>query len=406
VCGVRGSPCQRGFLEVLGGIVGRRSLASQTNEEELKKTCLYDFHVKNGGKMVNFAGFSMPVQYKEGIPTSHLHTRSDVSIFDVSHMLQTCIFGKDRLDFIESLIVGDIKGLEENQGTLSLFTNEKGGIKDDLIVTKTADYLYVVSNAGCIDKDLPHLQNNAAEWRSKGRDVTVEVLPHGLIALQGPAMVNCLQPLIDFQLEDLPFMTSTVGNLMGVDNCRITRCGYTGEDGVEISIPEEKTTEITEGLLNSKEANVLLAGLGARDSLRLEAGLCLYGNDIDETTTPVEGTLLWTIGKRRRAEANFPGASVILQQIKDKPTKKRVGFISNGPPARSGTAIYSESGEPIGQLTSGCPSPSLKQNVSMGYVKTPFVKAGTKVKFEIRKKMVDAQVAKMPFIPSQYYFKK
>lgn len=355
--------------------------------------------------MVPFAGYAMPVQYKDGLVPSHLHTRSAVSIFDVSHMLQTKIHGKDRVAFMESLVVADIQGLKDNQGSLTLFTNEKGGIQDDLIVTKIADYLYVVSNAGCIHKDLPHMQNHAAAMRSKGMDVDVEVVINGLIAVQGPQMVAAVQPgLKDVDLNKLTFMTSVETELFGVPGCRVSRCGYTGEDGVEISIPVEHTQSIVEQLLASQTADVKLAGLGARDSLRLEAGLCLYGNDIDEDTTPVEGTLLWTISKRRRAEANFPGASVILQMIKDKPKRKRVGFVSKGAPVRGGAAIYDESGErQIGEVTSGCPSPTLKVNVSMGYVETPSAKVGTTVKLEVRKKKIDAVVSKMPFVPANYF---
>ncbi|KAK3101612.1 hypothetical protein FSP39_004844, partial [Pinctada imbricata] len=375
---------------------------------DLKRTVLYDFHVNHGGKMVPFAGWEMPVQYKEGISTSHLHVRSAAGLFDVSHMLQTRIHGKDRISFIESLIVGDIESLKDNQGTLSVFTNENGGILDDLIVNKTDEgYLYVVSNAGCMDKDLQNMQKRELECKKKGMDVEVEVLCNGLLALQGPAMVRVLQEGVDFDLSRLPFMTNKVMDVFGIPGCRVTRCGYTGEDGVEISVDSDKTESLAEALINSKQGEVHLTGLGARDSLRLEAGLCLYGNDIDENTSPVEASLTWTIGKRRKELANFPGASVILNQIKNKPSRRRVGFLSQGPPVRGHTKIYDESGsEVIGEVTSGCPSPSLKQNVSMGYVKLPYTKNGTKVKFEVRKKMVDGVVTKMPFVPSNYFIPK
>lgn len=379
---------------------------SSTN---LKRTCLYDFHVKNGGKMVPFAGWEMPVQYKDSISESHINVRTQAGIFDVSHMLQTKISGKDRIKFMESLVVGDIAGLKDNQGTLTLFTNTNGGIIDDLIVNKTDEgYLYVVSNAGCVDKDLPLMMNQAESLRSKGLDVTVEVICHGLIALQGPAMVKVLQPGVGFDLSELPFMTTRSTSVYGINECRVTRCGYTGEDGVEISVPAEKATELTDQLLHScKDVDVRLTGLGARDSLRLEAGLCLYGNDIDETTTPIEATLAWTIGKRRKEEGGFPGADIILKQIKDKPKTRRVGFTSTGAPARGGTEIYDDSGEKvIGKVTSGCPSPSLKFNVAMGYVESAFFKPGTKVKFSVRKKMIDATVTKMPFVPTNYYMGK
>lgn len=371
----------------------------------LKRTCLYDLHVHNGGKMVPFAGWEMPVQYKEGISSSHLHVRSDAGLFDVSHMLQTKVTGKDKISFIESLTVADVESLNENQGTLSVFTNDTGGILDDLIINKTSDgYLYVVSNAGCAEKDLTNMLTQAELFRNAGKEVQVDIICNGLLALQGPSMSKVLQEGVDFDLNSLPFMTNRLCSVYGIPDCRVTRCGYTGEDGVEISVPAEKSVELAIRLTSSKHGNVQLIGLGARDSLRLEAGLCLYGNDIDETTSPVEATLMWTIGKRRRDEGDFPGASVILDQIKQKPTRKRIGFISEGPPARGGTKVFDESGsKQIGELTSGCPSPSLKKNISMGYVETPFSKVGTKVQFEVRKKMVDATVSKMPFVKCHYF---
>ncbi|GCC17609.1 aminomethyltransferase, mitochondrial [Chiloscyllium punctatum] len=370
--------------------------------ESLKKTALYEFHRNNGARMVEFAGWSMPVQYKESHISSHLHTRQHCSLFDVSHMLQSKVMGKDRVKFMESLIVGDIAELKDNQGTLSLFTNEKGGIKDDLIVTRTSDgYLYIVSNAGCADKDSAHMKERLAEFRAAGNDADLEFLEAGLIALQGPSAAQVLQEGVSDDLEKLPFMWSAMMTVFGVPGCRVTRCGYTGEDGVEISVPIERTVELAESLLKNSE--VKLAGLGSRDSLRLEAGLCLYGNDIDETTTPVEATLLWTIGKRRRAAADFPGAGIILRQIKEKTKRKRVGLMSAGPPVRQHTPILNLDGNVIGEVTSGCPSPCLKQNIAMGYVDTEYSKPGTPIKVEVRKKIVDATVSKMPFVPSKYY---
>ncbi|XP_043564457.1 aminomethyltransferase, mitochondrial isoform X1 [Chiloscyllium plagiosum] len=370
--------------------------------ESLKKTVLYEFHRNNGARMVEFAGWSMPVQYKESHISSHLHTRQHCSLFDVSHMLQSKVMGKDRVKFMESLIVGDIAELKDNQGTLSLFTNEKGGIKDDLIVTRTSDeYLYIVSNAGCADKDSAHMKERLAEFRAAGNDADLEFLEAGLIALQGPSAAQVLQEGVSDDLQKLPFMWSAMMTVFGVPGCRVTRCGYTGEDGVEISVPIERTVELAESLLKNSE--VKLAGLGSRDSLRLEAGLCLYGNDIDETTTPVEATLLWTIGKRRRAAADFPGAGIILRQIKEKTKRKRVGLMSAGPPVRQHTPILNLDGKVIGEVTSGCPSPCLKQNIAMGYVDTEYSKPGTPIKVEVRKKIVDATVSKMPFVPSKYY---
>ncbi|KAI4883094.1 hypothetical protein NFI96_011972 [Prochilodus magdalenae] len=387
---------------------------NSATEASLKRTPLYDFHRAQGGKMVEFAGWSMPVQYRDSHIASHLHTRQHCSIFDVSHMLQTKVYGKDRVKFIESLIVGDVAELKDNQGTLSLFTNTKGGIMDDLIVTKTDQgYLYVVSNAGCADKDSALMQAKLQEFKAAGHDVDLEYLEESLIALQGPSMARVLQDGVCDDLSKLTFMTSVLTPVFGIQGCRVTRCGYTGEDGVEISVPRDSVVALTERLLGSSE--VKLAGLGARDSLRLEAGLCLYGNDIDEATTPVEASLVWTIGessysysselisKRRRQVRDFPGADIIVPQIKAKTQRKRVGLISNGPPVRQHTPILSPDGKVIGEVTSGCPSPCLKQNVAMGYVETNFSKVGTPIQVEVRKKMIPAVVSKMPFVPTNYY---
>uniref|UniRef100_A0A670HVI7 Aminomethyltransferase n=1 Tax=Podarcis muralis TaxID=64176 RepID=A0A670HVI7_PODMU len=371
-------------------------------QESLKQTSLYDFHRHHGGKMVAFAGWSLPVQYTHSHLESHLHTRQHCSLFDVSHMLQTKVFGRDRIKFIESLVVGDIAELKPNQGTLSLFTNERGGIMDDLIVTSTSDqHLYVVSNAGCRDKDFALMKNKVKEMKAAGCDVDLEVSDNALLALQGPAMARVLQAGVSDSLAKLPFMTSAVMSVFGVPGCRVTRCGYTGEDGVEISVPASRAVELAELLL--KDSTVWLAGLAARDSLRLEAGLCLYGNDIDESTTPVEASLIWTLGKRRRAAMDFPGASIILAQIKEKPKRKRVGLTSSGPPIRQHMPILSPEGKAIGEVTSGCPSPCLQKNIAMGYVESDYSKLSTALTVEVRKKSCPALVTKMPFVATNYY---
>uniref|UniRef100_A0A3Q1F0A8 Aminomethyltransferase, mitochondrial n=1 Tax=Acanthochromis polyacanthus TaxID=80966 RepID=A0A3Q1F0A8_9TELE len=319
----------------------------------LKKTPLFDFHRQQGGKMVEFSGWSLPVQYKDSHISSHMHTREHCSIFDVSHMLQTKVHGRDRVKFMESLVVADIAELKDNQ------------------------------------------------FKAAGFDVDLEFLDEALIALQGPSMSQVLQKGLKDDLRKLTFMTSTLATVFGVPNCRVTRCGYTGEDGVEISVPKGRVVELTEKLLTNGE--VKLAGLGARDSLRLEAGLCLYGNDIDETTTPVDASLVWTIGKRRRQTKDFPGANIIVPQIKAKADRKRVGLVSSGPPVRQHTPILSPDGTVIGEVTSGCPSPCLKKNVAMGYVDAAFAKNGTNIQVEVRKKAVPAIVSKMPFVQTNYY---
>uniref|UniRef100_A0A914S5E8 Aminomethyltransferase, mitochondrial n=1 Tax=Parascaris equorum TaxID=6256 RepID=A0A914S5E8_PAREQ len=250
-----------------------------------KRTCLYDLHTQHWAKMVPFAGYEMPVQYGDHtIADSAVHTRRHVSVFDVSHMLQTHITGKDRVEFIESLTTADVQGLQDNQGALSVFTNEKGGIRDDLIVTKTdLGYIYM---------------EKSKEWRKKGKDVEVKPLEgRGLVAVQGPRMAKLLQGETDFDLSKLYFMHSTVGTVFGIRDCRVTRCGYTGEDGVEISVEPRYAAELVENMLRSTKEKVRMAGLGARDALRLEAGLCLYGNDIDENTTPIEAGLAFVVGE-------------------------------------------------------------------------------------------------------------
>ncbi|XP_054167097.1 aminomethyltransferase, mitochondrial-like [Oppia nitens] len=376
-----------------------------------KKTCLYDFHVENGGKIVNFAGFQMPVLYNNlSINDSHLHTRQSSSLFDVSHMLQMQFTGKDCIDFMERLTVADIDGLQVNTGTLTLYTNDKGGINDDLIVSKTAnDSLYIVSNAGRIEQDLKHVMENCQLYKSNNKDVDVQVLNRALLALQGPQSATCLQPLVgDYDLAKLNFMTSVVTSVCGIEDCRITRCGYTGEDGFEISVPTEKAVYVCKTLLSASKGAIKLAGLGARDTLRLEAGLCLYGNDINETTGPVEGSLTWTIAKRRRNDANFIGADIILKQLKVKPKSRRVGLmgLTSGPPARSHVQVLDvTSKQPIGEVTSGCPSPSLKKNIAMAYL--PFShKLGTNVLCDIRGKQFEYEIVKMPFVATKYYFIK
>ncbi|XP_027059935.1 aminomethyltransferase, mitochondrial-like [Pocillopora damicornis] len=356
--------------------------------------------------MVPFCGWSMPVQYKDGVLPSHLHTRQHASLFDVSHMLQFKVHGSDRIKFLESLVVADIAGLADYTGTLSLFTTEDGGIIDDLIINKTPEHLYVVSNAGCADKVLEHLQDRLKAVNND-LGVALEVLEDkALVALQGPQAAKVLQSGVQSDLSNMFFMHGGVVEAFGIKDVRVTRCGYTGEDGFELSVDKERAVDLTKALLESKEADVKPAGLGPRDSLRLEAGLCLYGNDIDENTTPVEAVLVWTIGKRRRAQADFPGAEIILRQIKEKANRKRVGLVSKGPPARAGANILDADGNKVGHVTSGCPSPCLKQNIAMAYVPTALSKPGTALHLEVYKKRIDAQVVKMPFLPTNYYFGK
>lgn len=374
------------------------------------RTPLYNLHVKYGGKIVDFAGFLLPVQYSDmSVSASHLFTRKSASIFDVSHMLQTNIRGKHCISWFESLCPVDLQGMPVGTSSLTTFLNEKGGIIDDLIVTKVShNELYVVSNAGRLEVDKRLMRESSEISKRNGKDVNVEfwdVSERALIAVQGPKAASAVQALTDIPLNDLAFMTSRIGTVAGV-NCRITRCGYTGEDGMEISIPADEAVTVTEALLQSDDVKV--AGLGARDSLRLEAGLCLYGNDIDERVTPAEASLTWLVAKRRRAEANFPGADIILRQIKEGVARRRVGIrIEEGAPARKDALLKTvNSCEVVGTVTSGCPSPSLGGNVAMGYVTDSLKKTGTKLLVNIRGKDIPCVVSKMPFVPSKYYIKK
>ncbi|KAI7849510.1 glycine cleavage system T protein [Circinella umbellata] len=378
--------------------------AAAAGEQELKKTALYDYHVQHGGKMVPFAGYAMPVQYKNmGMLASHLHTREKASIFDVSHMLQTRVVGKDRKKFFETITVADLHQMPVGQGSLTVFTNEQGGIIDDTIVMQQDDCLYVVSNAACADKDLAHIRKHLADFQNKGGDVDLQIInDHSLIAIQGPSAATALEKLVGKDLNDFGFMHGRFMDVAGIP-CHIARSGYTGEDGFELSVPTPEILGITEKLM--AHPDVELAGLGARDSLRLEAGLCLYGNELDDTTTPVEAGLTWTIPKSRRETGGFLGDSIILNQIKDKKSiqRRRVGLIVQGAPARGGAEILDGEGQVIGQITSGCPSPVLKKNIAMGYVKSGFHKKGTELSVKVRNKVQNAVITKMPFVEAHYH---
>jgi aminomethyltransferase len=316
--------------------------------------------------------------------------------------------GKDRVKFLEKVVVGDIAGLKEGQGCLSLVTNEKGGIIDDTVITNAGDAIYMVVNGATKFGDMEHFRKHMAAFDG---EVCMDYLEDTkqLLAVQGPGAAAAVAKLLPsgFDLVKMPFMTGTSTTLDGIDGCRITRCGYTGEDGFELAMPAEHAVSIASKLLSDPTVNP--TGLGARDSLRLEAGLCLYGNDLDETTNPVEGNLGWTMGgkgSRRRTEGGFLGAEHILgaEGKFKKVTRKRVGIMGMKAPAREHAEIYDESGETkIGEITSGTFSPSLKKPIAMGYVQSAYQKAGTPVQLKIRNKMQKAEVTKMPFVASRYY---
>ncbi|MEX1034465.1 MAG: glycine cleavage system aminomethyltransferase GcvT [Sneathiella sp.] len=360
-----------------------------------RKTILHELHVELGAKMVPFAGYDMPVQYPDGILKEHLHTRAAAGLFDVSHMGQVVISGDDPAAAIEKLIPGDIQALAPGEMRYSFLTNNEGGILDDLIVTRREDDLFVVVNAACKEQDIALLEKGLA-----GKAEVRELTDRALVALQGPKAAAVLTRYAD-EVAAMPFMTFREVTLDGIP-CFVTRSGYTGEDGYEISIPNDHAVSFCRKLLAEDE--VAPIGLGARDSLRLEAGLCLYGHDLDEQTTPVSAGLLWAISKRRRDEGGFPGADIIQAEITNKPEMKRVGILPEGrAPAREHTEITDEAGNVIGEVTSGGFSPCLEAPIAMGYVPLAFSAVGTKINLLVRGKARPATVAKMPFVEQRYY---
>ncbi|KAG4425704.1 hypothetical protein IFR04_001166 [Cadophora malorum] len=401
-----------------------RHSSSAPNNEVLRKTPLYDLHLAHGGKMVPFGGFHMPVQYTSlSVSASHHFTRSHASLFDVSHMVQHRFSGPGVNAFLERITPAGIAGLETHKSTLStLLWPVTGGIVDDTILTRLGPELfYVVTNAGCREKDLPYFKEQLEAFQKEGgAKVEWEVLEGwGLIALQGPLSADILGRVMvepaESELKEMYFGSSKFIKIKLLNGevsspLLVSRGGYTGEDGFEISIPESEAVVVTETLLqNAGPEQLQLAGLGARDSLRLEAGMCLYGHDLDDSTTPVEAALSWVIGKDRRETGGFHGSEIILSQLKPKSKggagveRRRIGLIVEGAPAREGAEIVNDKGEKIGNITSGCPSPTLGKNVAMGYIKDGFHKSGTDVEVVIRGKKRKAKVTKMPFVPSKYW---
>jgi aminomethyltransferase len=298
----------------------------------------------------------------------------------------------------------DLQSLPEGSAKLSVITNENGGIIDDTMITNRGNHIFMVVNAGCADKDIAHIKKHLAAFTAKGGDVQFEQLDRSLIALQGPLSEKILQDLVKYELSKMPFMTAQEMFIAGA-KCLVSRCGYTGEDGFEISVSHADAIGLAKLLLSKN--SVKAAGLGARDTLRLEAGLCLYGNDLEQHITPIEASLAWLIPKRRREEGGFLGSDKILHQLKNPETvtKKRVGFIVNGAPAREHTSIHHPVGSDsntVGEITSGTLSPVLKKAISMGYINTPFSKIGTEVSVKVRGKLHPAIVSKMPFVPHGY----
>jgi aminomethyltransferase len=375
------------------------------DQPALKRTPLHALHLALGGKMVPFAGYDMPVQYAAGVLREHLHTRASAGLFDVSHMGQIALRPKsgkvgDAALALERLVPQDIVAIAPGRQRYAQFTSETGGILDDLMVANFGSHLFVVVNAACKAEDEAHLRANLSDA------CVIEPLPdRALIALQGPKAESVLAKLC----ADAPamrFMDSGPRKVGGID-CFVSRSGYTGEDGFEISVPAEHAEALTNALLS--DPDLLPIGLGARDSLRLEAGLCLYGHDIDTTTTPVDGALEWSIQKSRRAggarAGGFAGADRILAQFEQGAPRRRVGLRPQGrAPVREGAVLFADatSSEPIGRVTSGGFGPSLNAPVAMGYLPTSHARAGSSVFAEVRGQRLAVQVAAMPFVPNNY----
>jgi aminomethyltransferase len=363
--------------------------------ETLRTTPLHALHRELGGKMVPFAGYEMPVQYPTGILKEHLHTRAKAGLFDVSHMGQGFLSGDDPAAALETLTPADLQGLGEGRQRYGLLLNDQGGIKDDFMTTRLAGEkaLYLVVNAACKEADFAYIAQKLA-----GRATLTPAPERALLALQGPAAADVLDRHAP-GIADLKFMQAVRATVAGAPAI-VSRTGYTGEDGFEISLNGSDVEKVARALL--AEDAVLPIGLGARDSLRLEAGLCLYGHDMDETTDPVEANLTWAIGKRRKLEKGFPAADAILDKLARGAAKKRVGIRPEGrAPAREGTEIMAD-GRTIGRITSGGFGPSANGPVAMGTVETAYAADGTRLNLMVRGQALPATVAPLPFVPHTY----
>ncbi|PIE15500.1 MAG: glycine cleavage system protein T [Rhodobacterales bacterium] len=372
---------------------------------ELKRTGLYELHLELGAKMVPFAGYDMPVQYRLGVMKEHLHTRAAAGLFDVSHMGQVILRPKsgdvtDAARAFEQLVPVALLALPAGRQRYAMFTTESGGISDDLMLANRGDHLFAVVNAACKQADLAHMRAHLSE----ACDIE-EITDRALLALQGPAAETVLAAIVpkaaDMSFMDVAVLESEFGPLW------VSRSGYTGEDGYEISVSNDQAEAFARALLAHEAVQPI--GLGARDSLRLEAGLCLYGNDIDTGTSPVEASLEWAIQKARRSggarAGGFPGAARILAELETGPSRRRVGILPDGrAPMRAGTPLFAspEAAEPIGQITSGAFGPSLERPVSMGYVPAEMAEIGSKLYAELRGKRLPATVAALPFRPASY----
>ncbi|EKO3655277.1 glycine cleavage system aminomethyltransferase GcvT [Vibrio metschnikovii] len=375
-------------------------MTQQPHSNSLLTTPLHAVHVELGAKMVPFAGYDMPVQYPLGVKKEHLHTRQAAGLFDVSHMGQLRLHGVDAAAALERLVPVDVIDLPVGKQRYAIFTNPQGGILDDLMVANLGDHLFLVVNAACKAQDIAHLTAHLPAG------VHLEVIEdRALLALQGPKAAQILaqwQPAV----ADMRFMDIQTLAINGIE-CIVSRSGYTGEDGFEISVPADKAVAFAQAL--AEHSDVEWIGLGARDSLRLECGLCLYGHDLDETTTPVEASLLWAIQPVRRIggerAGGFPGADIILKQIESKQVdRKRVGLVGQTKaPVREGTELFDSDGNKVGIVTSGTVGPTAEQPISMGYVRADLAVIGHELFAEVRGKMLPMTIEKMPFVPQRYY---
>ncbi len=382
-------------------------MSDQSFAASLLKTPLYDLHVELGARMVPFAGYAMPVQYPSGLVAEHHHTRAAAGLFDVSHMGQLRLIGPDAAAAFETLMPVDVIDLPVGKQRYGLLTNEAGGIIDDLMFFRVADdEIFVIVNGACKAGDIAHIQQHIGS-----RCQVITMPTHGLLALQGPQAVTVMSRLAP-GIEKLVFMTGGRFTIAGAD-CFITRSGYTGEDGFEISVSAEQTEMLARALLAQPEVKPI--GLGARNSLRLEAGLCLYGQDIDATTNPVEAGLGWAMQKVRRAggarAGGYIGAThIIAAQANNTPatvingTKKRVGLIAlERIPVREHTELQDASGNRIGEVTSGLLAPTIDKPIAMGYVHADLAAVGTRINAIVRGKAVAMEVSAMPFVPTRYF---
>ncbi|RJG00024.1 glycine cleavage system aminomethyltransferase GcvT [Noviherbaspirillum saxi] len=367
--------------------------------QSLAQTPLYNLHLELGAKMVPFAGYEMPVQYPTGVLKEHAHTRQQAGLFDVSHMGQVRLAGSGAAAALESLVPVDIVGLPANMQRYAMFTNERGGILDDIMVSNGGDHLFVVVNAACKEQDVAHMKQHLA-----GKCEVEELSDRALLALQGPAAAAVMARLVP-KTSSMIFMNTAKITLCGAE-CFVSRSGYTGEDGFEISMPGDKAEEIARQLLAQPE--VAPIGLGARDSLRLEAGLCLYGHDMDGDTTPVEASLTWALSKARRADGarpgGYPGADIILRQLADGAQRKRVGLlVKDRMPVREGAELADGTGRIVGKVTSGGFGPTVGAPVAMAYLDSALATPGMALNAIVRGKPVAVEVAKTPFTPQRYY---